>query len=181
MTMQLWERSKIAILLAGAGVVLAGEFAVAQAAGGGSEVDSHTAQSTREMGERLAAIFRANDWKGDPNKPAERAVYYGKMLEERKLSPADQMQVLLQLAKEFLQAGESEKAINAIERLRQVQKDSATTPPTEFDMKVRGWRLSRICGWVNRRTARTCMGRSRACFRSKAPGFIRYHAVRRAR
>ncbi len=96
------------------------------------------AQSTREMALRLRAIFLANDWKADPNKPAERAVYYDRMLRERKLVPAEQMQVLLQLATELLQAGESEKAIDAIERLRKISQTSGVVPPEDFDTRVRG-------------------------------------------
>jgi tetratricopeptide (TPR) repeat protein len=121
-------------LLAAVGVALAGGVAIAQS----SVADAHTAQSTQEMAQRLAAIFRANDWKGDPNKPAERAVYYDKMLQERKLPPSDQMQVLLQMATELLNAGESEKAINAIDRLRKIAQENKIVPPEQFDTKVRG-------------------------------------------
>ena len=110
----------------------------AQPARSGTVAKADTAESTRAMGERLAAIFRGTDWKGDPNKPAERAIYYEKMLLERKLTPAEQMQVLLQLATEQLQAGESEKAIDAIARLRDVVKSSGVVPPPDFDKRVRG-------------------------------------------
>ena len=99
---------------------------------------SKTAQSTREMAERLEAIYRANDWKGDPNKPAERAEYYRGMLKSHKLSATESMQVLLQMAKELLQAGESEKAIQAIDTLREISRVKAIPLPEEFDTKVRG-------------------------------------------
>jgi Flp pilus assembly protein TadD len=101
-------------------------------------VQSATARSTREMAERLQAIYRANDWKGDPNKPAERAEYYLGMLKSHKLSATESMQVLLQMAKELLQAGESEKAIEAIDTLREISRVKAIPLPDDFDMKVRG-------------------------------------------
>jgi Flp pilus assembly protein TadD len=99
---------------------------------------SATAASTREMAERLAAIYRASDWKSDPNKPAERAAYYETMLRERALKPAEQMQVLLQMATELLNAGESEKAIGAVERLRKIEQENKVAAPEEFDTRVRG-------------------------------------------
>jgi len=132
--MRLLDGLKLLVLLAALGASFAGGIVVAR----GEDAGSHTAQSTREMAQRLQAIFQANDWKLDPNKPAERADYYEKMLRERKLTPAEQMQVLLQLATELLNAGESEKAIKAIERLRQVAQTSGVVPPEEFDTRVRG-------------------------------------------
>lgn len=136
--MWLREEFRIVILLVAIGVSLADGRAAAQATDAGSVANAHTAQSTREMAQRLVAIYRANDWKLDPNKPAERAAYYDKMLHDRKLTPAEQMQVLLQMATELLDAGESEKAIVAIEQLRQIARTSGVTPPDEFDTKVRG-------------------------------------------
>ena len=136
--MTLWRRYGLStgLLLAVAGFSPAAGVAVAQA--DSAATAGHTSEGTREMAERLKSIFRGNDWKGDPNKPAERADYYGKMLQDRKLPPADQMQVLLQMATELLNAGESEKAIQAIERLREVARTNGIALPEEFDTKVRG-------------------------------------------
>ena len=138
MTGWLLEGSKCVVL--GIGIALASVAANAQGplVKENTAATGQTAQSTREMADRLAAIFRGTDWKGDPNKPAERAVYYEKILQERHLTPAEQMQVLLQLATEQLQAGESEKAIQAITRLREVAKSSGIAVPADFDTKVRG-------------------------------------------
>jgi Flp pilus assembly protein TadD len=136
MTIRLRNEFKAVLLFAGIVLSVAGG-AIDAGCQTGPGAEAHTAQSTREMAERLQAIFRANDWKRDPNKPAERAAYYEKMLQERKLTPAEQMQVLLQLATELLQAGDSEKAIQSIERLRQVAQTSGVAPPDEFDTRVR--------------------------------------------
>jgi len=127
-------KSSICGVVTGIVISLASGIAVAQASGAADP----TAQSTREMAARLQAIFRANDWKLDPNKPAERAAYYQNMLRERKLTPAEQMQVLLQMATELLNAGESGKAIDAIARLRQIEQENKVAAPEEFDTRVRG-------------------------------------------
>jgi hypothetical protein len=96
-----------------------------------------TSPSTREMQQRLATIFRESDWKMDPNKQAERAVYYQSLLEGGKLTATDSLQVLLQLATEQLQAGQSEAAVKSIETLRQVAAAKKLDLPKEFDTKVR--------------------------------------------
>jgi hypothetical protein len=127
-------KSSIWGVVTGIVLSLASGIAVAQAPGAADP----TAQSTREMAARLQAIFRANDWKADPNKPAERAAYYENMLRERKLTPAEQMQVLLQMATELLNAGESGKAIDAVGRLRQIEQENKVAAPEEFDTRVRG-------------------------------------------
>lgn len=113
--------------------VLVGKVAVSAQV----DVAASTAQSTREMGERLQSIFHANDWKGDPNKPAERAAYYKTKLQDKSVGAVGSMQVLLQMAKELLQAGNSEEAIGAIETLRQISAAKAIPLPEEFDTKVR--------------------------------------------
>ncbi len=134
MTMRSTLKSSIWGVVTGIVLSLASGIAVAQAPGAADP----TAQSTREMAARLQAIFRANDWKADPNKPAERAAYYENMLRERKLTPAEQMQVLLQMATELLNAGESGKAIDAVGRLRQIEQENKVAAPEEFDTRVRG-------------------------------------------
>ncbi len=92
---------------------------------------------TRAMAQRLAEIFRANDWKGDPNKPGERALYYKAMLKERPLSPTEALQVMLQLATEQLQAGESEAAVKTLDGLRALAVADKIALPGEFDTRVR--------------------------------------------
>ncbi len=70
-----------------------------------------TAESTHAMGLRLRSIFKASDWQQDPNKPAERAAYYDRLLRERKLSPADDLTVRQQLATEQVRAGDPEAGL----------------------------------------------------------------------
>ena len=96
-----------------------------------------TAPSTRAMGERLAAIFESNDWKGDPNKPARRAIYYQGLLDSLKLTPTESLQVLLQLGTEQLEAGENQKAVDAVEAMRKVIKARGLVVPVDFDRKMR--------------------------------------------
>lgn len=97
---------------------------------------AQTADATREMAARLQTIFTANDWKGDPNKPAERAAYYRSLLTGNQLSATDAMQVLLQMGVELLQAGESGKAVEAIGTLRALATSKGISLPVEFDNKV---------------------------------------------
>ncbi len=89
------------------------------------------------MAQKLAEIFRANDWKADPNKPAERAVYYAAKLKEGRYTPVEALQVMLQLATEHLQAGASEQAIKTIEALRALATANKVSLPDEFDTRVR--------------------------------------------
>ena len=77
---------------------------------------------TRKMATLLEKIFSENDWKSDPNKPAERVPYYKSLL-QRSLSMPNEVLVRMEMAKEMLRAGNSEDAINALEELRQLCKD----------------------------------------------------------
>ncbi len=113
--------------------ILQAQDGVAQPGAG----EAVTAASTREMAARLEGIFRANDWKGDPNKPAERAAYYKAKLQDKSIGAVGSMQVLLQMSKELLQAGQSEDAIHAIDELRQIAQVKAIPLPADFDRKVR--------------------------------------------
>ena len=67
------------------------------------------------MGQRLRAIYRGTDWKADPNKTAERASYYDRLLREQRLSPANELIVRQQLAQEQLRSGNAEAALKALE------------------------------------------------------------------
>lgn len=68
------------------------------------------------MGERLRAIFSANDWKADPNKPYPRIAYY-QMLLSHSLGFRDQVAVRMELGNEQLRAGRSERAVDTLEQL----------------------------------------------------------------
>src|SRR5271167_3204820 len=70
----------------------------------------------RKMAALLQKIFSENDWKADPNKPAERVPYYKSLL-QRNLSMPNEVLVRMEMAKEMLRTGNSEDAINALEEL----------------------------------------------------------------
>ena len=89
------------------------------------------------MQKRLQGIYAASDWRGDPNKPAERAAYYGKLLAGGKLSATEMLQVLLQQGTEFLQAGENNSAISVVERMRAIAAAKQIQLPQDFDLKLR--------------------------------------------
>ncbi len=71
------------------------------------------------MGDRLRAIFSASDWKADPSKPFERIPYYQALL-SRNLPFADQVAVRMELGKEQLRAGRSQRAVETFEALVQL-------------------------------------------------------------
>ncbi len=77
----------------------------------------YQAASTRLMAARLAAIYRASDWRLDPSKPESRVQYYKGVL-GRGLSLEDETTVRLQLAREQLSAGQNEAAVTTLETLR---------------------------------------------------------------
>ena len=104
---------------------------------GWRDARAQTAPSTKAMGERLAAIFASNDWKSDPNKPARRAIYYQGLLDSGKLTTTESLQVLLQLGTEQLQAGENQKAVDAVESMRKIVKAKGIAVPVDFDRKMR--------------------------------------------
>src|SRR5271154_840051 len=82
-------------------------------------VSFYQSPGTKKMAELLQKIYRENDWKADPNKPAERAAYY-KALLTKNLKPNDEVLVRKTLASELLRAGDSEGAVNALLELRKV-------------------------------------------------------------
>ncbi len=75
-----------------------------------------TPDSNVTMGQRLRSIYRSTDWQRDPNKTAERAAYYDRMLREHTLPPADELAVQQQLATEQLRTGDVEAALKALDR-----------------------------------------------------------------
>ncbi len=72
---------------------------------------AYQAESTRKMAALLDKIYAEQDWKTDPNKPAERAQYYREILEQRKLDAATEFRVREAFAEELLQAGDSRAAV----------------------------------------------------------------------
>jgi hypothetical protein len=77
----------------------------------------YQAASTKQMADLLASIYKNSDWKADPNKPAERIVYYRSLL-KKGLRPADEVLVAEQLAEEQLRAGDSAGAVDTLEAIK---------------------------------------------------------------
>ncbi|WP_263380967.1 CRTAC1 family protein [Granulicella paludicola] len=73
---------------------------------------------TKQMAERLRAVFATTDWRLDPNKPQMRVQYYSELLAKGGLSLHDDTTVREQLAKEMLYAGDSESAVRQLEEVR---------------------------------------------------------------
>ena len=76
------------------------------------------------MAALLQKIYAENDWKADPNKPAERAAYYKSLLNSHlaELKPGQEVLVRRTLASELLNAGDSAGAVDTLEQLRSVIK-----------------------------------------------------------
>jgi hypothetical protein len=91
---------------------------------------------TKRMAELLQRIYRENDWKADPNKPAERAAYYKSILQNNNLKPEDEVLARRTLASELLRAGDSEGAVNALEQLRKICAAKGIKLPSEADREI---------------------------------------------
>lgn len=65
-----------------------------------------TDTSAERMGKRLHEIYAHNDFRSDPNKPAERDGYYKQLLTQS-LPIGDRTTVAMELANEQLRAGDS--------------------------------------------------------------------------
>jgi hypothetical protein len=90
---------------------------------------------TKKMASLLQQIYNQNDWKADPNKPAERAAYYKSLLQQP-LKPDDEVLVRRTLASELLRAGDSEGAVNALLELRKVVAAKAIKLPPEAEKQI---------------------------------------------
>jgi hypothetical protein len=91
---------------------------------------------TRKMAELLQKIYRGNDWKADPNKPAERAAYYKSILQNNRLKPEDEVLARRTMASELLRAGDSDGAINALEQLRKLCVEKGINLPPEAERQI---------------------------------------------
>jgi len=90
------------------------------------------AESTRRMAATLDRIFRGQDWKSDPYKPAERAAYYRQLL-QRPLDPQKELQARLDLSEHLLVAGESAAAATELEKLRDLLRTRKAPPALEHE------------------------------------------------
>jgi hypothetical protein len=100
------------------------------------ESDDPRAPSTRKMADLLAAIYHSQDWKLDPNKPAERAAYYQQMLQQPALPLAKEIRVRFDLANYLLQAGDSTAAVHALETLRTRQQAEHIVFKPDFERQI---------------------------------------------
>jgi hypothetical protein len=76
-----------------------------------------TPSSNTAMEARLRTIFAANDWKADPNKPAERARYLAALVAGGRLNVEQRKVVLPELAIERLRAGDPRGALETLTAL----------------------------------------------------------------
>ena len=83
----------------------------------------------------LRQVYEQNDWKADPNKPAQRVVYYRDLL-QKGLTPEQEVTVRLELGKELLRAGESEDALRTLEDLAKSCHDRGIHLPAEVDREL---------------------------------------------
>ena len=88
------------------------------------------------MADLLQKIYRENDWKADPNKPAERAEYYRAILKNNNLKPADEVLARRTLASELLRAGDSEGAVNELGQLRKICAAKGIKLPPEAEREI---------------------------------------------
>jgi len=92
-------------------------------------------ESNQAMGQRLRSIYRSTDWQRDPNKTAERAAYYGRLLREQKLTPADELTVRRQLSTEQLRSGDPEAALKALDGTEALATQLNLPHPAETQLR----------------------------------------------
>jgi hypothetical protein len=93
------------------------------------------AESTRKMAELLAQIYHDQDWKADPNKAAERVVYYRRLLSQPN-DKSKEVRARFDLAQFLLQAGDSAGAVAEIVKLRAVLKQDGIRLKPDFDRQI---------------------------------------------
>ena len=86
--------------------------------GKADEEPVYQAATTKQMTERLRAVYAATDWRLDPNKASLRVTYYSELLEKHALALHDDTTVRQQLAREMLYVGDSEGAVRELEEVR---------------------------------------------------------------
>jgi len=97
--------------------------------------DDPRAASTRKMADLLASIYREQDWKADPNKAAERVVYYRQLLLQRN-DKAKDVRARFDLAQYLLQAGDSVAAVDEVVKLRALLKADGITLKPDFERQL---------------------------------------------
>ena len=113
-------------------------FVAAAAAVGGRERpvadDSPVAASTRRMAERLAAIFRAQDFRTDPYKNGERAKYLRQMLESER-QPGMRVRIERARGEALLLQGNSAEAVEVLEGARRAARTAGLGAEVERDLR----------------------------------------------
>lgn len=136
---------------------------------------------TAKMEARLRKIYAQNDWKADPNKPAERIPYYRALLKDN-LTPVQQFTVRMEIGKELLRAGDSAASVDELEQLGQFirQNNIPLQPAVETD-----WHKSLAIAYLRlgeqENCNDTCTYRCPASSPSKAPVCTSVPGERRAR
>jgi hypothetical protein len=97
--------------------------------------DDPRAASTKKMAALLAEIYQDQDWKTDPNKPAERVAYYRQLLRQPN-DKAKEVQARFDLAQYLLQAGDSAGAVDEVVKLRGILAKEGIRLKPDFDRQV---------------------------------------------
>lgn len=91
---------------------------------------------TKRMAERLAEIYRAQDFRTDPNKDRERADYYRAGLKQT-LDIRTELKARMALADALLKAGDSAAAVEELEGLRTMMREKGIIPAEFFAKELR--------------------------------------------
>ena len=100
------------------------------------QVDPRAA-STRQMAELLDRIYTEQDFKTDPSKAAERAVYYRQVLANGGLDLRTELRARNDLSEHLLVAGDSAAAVEEIAKLRRFAAQNGIVLNPKFDSQVR--------------------------------------------
>jgi hypothetical protein len=96
----------------------------------------YQAASTKRMNERLLEIYRAQDFRTDPSKDAERVTYYRDGLKQ-KLDARTELKARLALGDALLRAGDSAAAVNELQTLRTWAKAQGIVLAPYFEKELR--------------------------------------------
>ena len=91
-----------------------------------------------KMAALLRRIWEQSDWKADPNKTAERAVYYRALLQHN-LAPAQELSVRLELGKELLRTGRSDDALRTFQDLAATIRARTIELPAAIKRDLEMW------------------------------------------
>ncbi len=97
---------------------------------------AYQSTGTKRMAERLARIYREQDFRTDPGKDQERADYYRNGL-KLNLDIRTEMKARMSLADSLLRAGDSAGAVNELESLRRLMEEKGILPAAFFLKEMR--------------------------------------------